>query len=120
VAAIGGTASMLAAQAAPARHGNNAPLAAYGDEWLASSRKCRAMRFADGVTPLDAVLRRCRIDRIDLAGDRAIAHKKFSGDVPLADGTTLSGSRQTIYRLHRQAGVWKIVGFLGHLPLDAP
>ena len=60
------------------------------------------------------------IDRIDLAGDRALAHKKFSGEVPLADGSTLSGSRQTLYRLHRIDGTWKIVGFLGQLPLDEP
>ena len=95
-------------------------LADYRDEWLASSRKFLAMRFADGITPLDAVLRRCRIDRIDLARDRAIAHKKFSGDVPLADGSTLSGSRQTLYRLHRREGIWRIVGFLGQLPLPDP
>ena len=30
---------------------------------------------------------------------------------------TLSGSRQTLYRLHKKAGVWKIVGFIGYLPL---
>ena len=101
----------------------------YRESWLAASREFLAKEFLD-LSHREAIYRRCRIDRIDVAGDRALAHKKFSGDVPLADGSTLSGSRQTIYRLHRIAraggvggaggagGVWKIVGFLGQLPLD--
>jgi ketosteroid isomerase-like protein len=70
------------------------------------------------MTPREAVLRRTHLKQIDINGDRALAHKKFSGTINLADGTTISGSRQTIYRLHKQRGVWKIVGFLGQLPLD--
>ena len=94
----------------------------YRDSWLAASKEFLAKRFA-GLTPTQALYRRCRLDRIDIAGDRALAHKKFSGDLPLADGSTLSGSRQTLYRLHRIGGTrgrqeWKIVGFLGQLPLD--
>ena len=96
-----------------------ATLEAYRDQWLAASREFRAKRFV-GLTPLDALLRRCRIDRIDIAGDRAIAHKRFSGAVPLVDGSALSGSRQTLYRLHRRPNGWKIVGFLGQLPLEEP
>jgi len=89
----------------------------YRDGWLIASREFLGRKFADGITHRDAVYRRCRIEHIDINGDRALAHKKFSGDIPLADGSTLSGSRQTLYRLHRKAGVWKIVGFLGQLPL---
>jgi hypothetical protein len=89
----------------------------YRDSWLAASREFLTRRFAGDLTHLDAVLLRCRIDRIDIAGDRAIAHKKFCGEVALADGTTLCGNRQTLYRLHRRGGTWKIVGFLGQLPL---
>jgi hypothetical protein len=91
----------------------------YRDSWLAASRDFRAKEFLD-LTHAEAIYRRCRLERIDIAGDRALAHKKFSGEVPLADGSTLSGSRQTLYRLHRIGGTWKIVGFLGQLPLDEP
>ena len=90
----------------------------YRVSWQAASREFVAKKFVD-MTPLEAVLRRTRLDRIDIVGDRALAHKKFSGTIELADGATISGSRQTIYRLHRQRGVWKIVGFLGQLPLDS-
>jgi hypothetical protein len=93
-------------------------LADYRDSWLAASRDFLAKRFAGGFTHLDAVLRRCRIERIDIAGDRAIAFKEFGGEVPLADGSMLCGRRLTLYRLHRRAGGWKIVGFLGQLPLE--
>ncbi|MEA2709117.1 MAG: hypothetical protein QOF78_1718 [Phycisphaerales bacterium] len=89
----------------------------YRDSWLVASQEFVAKKFLN-LTPADAIYRRCRLDRIDIVGDRALAHKKFSGEVPLADGSTLSGDRQTIYRLHRTGGDWRIVGFLGQLPLD--
>ena len=96
-----------------------ATLDAYRDSWLAASREFVAKPFV-GITPLEAIYRRTYLDRIDTAGDRAICHKKFFGTIPLAGGSTLSASRQTLYRLHRKRGVWKIVGFLGQLPLDEP
>ena len=91
----------------------------YRDSWLLAAADFLKKKFRD-VTPAEALYRRCRLDRIDLLGDRALVHKKFSGEVPLADGSVLSGSRQTLYRLHRIAGTWKVVGFLGQLPLDDP
>jgi hypothetical protein len=89
----------------------------YRDSWLTASKDFLAKKFLD-LTHAQAIYRRCRLDRIDLLGDRALVHKKFSGEVPLADGSTLSGSRQTLYRLHRIGGQWKIVGFLGQMRLD--
>src|SRR5688572_19445309 len=91
----------------------------YRDSWLSASREFLAKQF-EGMTHREAVYRRTRLTQIDIAGDRALAHKKFSGTLPLVDGSNLSGNRQTIYRLHRQRGVWKIVGFLGQLPLEQP
>lgn len=91
----------------------------YRDSWLASSREFRAKQFKE-LSPREVIYRRTRLEQIDIAGERALCHKKFSGTIELADGSTLSGSRQTLYRLHRIAGRWKIVGFLGQLPLDEP
>ena len=93
-------------------------LSSYRDSWLAASRKFLAKAFPPELTPAAAIYRRCRIRRIDIAGDRAMAFKEFSGEVRLADGSTLSGERLTIYRLHRIERPWKIVGFLGQLPLS--
>ncbi len=93
-------------------------LAGYRGNWLESAKKFAELKFRD-VTPLDAIYARCSLVRVDLVGDRAVAHKQFSGSLLLEDGTTYSpGQRQTLYRLHRQQSRWKIVGFLGQLPLE--
>ena len=94
-----------------------ASLAEYRDSWLAASREFVAKKFIE-MTARDAIYRRTHLAQIDVKGDRALCHKKFFGNLALADGSSLSGSRQTLYRLHRLGGVWKIVGFLGQLPLD--
>jgi hypothetical protein len=92
-------------------------LAAYRDSWLAAARAFALKQFV-GLTNREAVYARTRLERIDIVGDRALCHKKFSGDLKLVDGSVHTGSRQTLYRLHRRRGQWKIVGFLGFLPLE--
>lgn len=92
-------------------------LASYRDAWLAAARDFAKKQFV-GLTNREALYARTRLDRIDIAGERALCHKKFSGDLKLMDGSVHSGTRQTLYRLHRQGGAWKIVGFLGILPLE--
>jgi hypothetical protein len=91
-------------------------LASYRDSWLTASEQFRRQRFARH-SHLEALLIRTHLDEIEINGQCALAHKKFYGDVPLADGTTLADRRQTLFRLHRRDGAWKIVGFLGQLPL---
>jgi hypothetical protein len=95
---------------------------AYRDSWLDASRQFRAKRFANGITHRQAIFARTHLAQIEIAGSRALCHKKFRGDVKLADGTLLGGgNRQTLYRLHRRADSpwgWRIVGFLGQLPLQ--
>jgi hypothetical protein len=91
-------------------------LESYRDTWLAASREFAKKKFLEH-SALQAVMARAHLDEIDIAGERALARKKFYGDIPLADGSFLSGSRQTIYRLHKRGDSWKIVGFLGFLPL---
>ena len=92
-------------------------LESYRDSWLTASEEFRAKKFAK-LTHLEALLARTHLDEIEINGDRALAHKKFFGEVCLADGSILADRRQTLFRLHRRNGVWKIVGFFGQLPLD--
>ncbi len=91
-------------------------LASYRDSWLAAAKEFRDREFAK-VSHLEALLIRTHLDQIEIRGDRALARKKFFGDVPRDDGTVLMDRRQTLFRLHRRADGWKIVGFLGQLPL---
>lgn len=95
-------------------------LASYRDSWLAASKQFVGRRFAHGTTPRDAIFVRTHLNEIDIAGDRALCRKKFHGVVPLVDGSAISDARQTVFRLHRRADSpwgWRIVGFLGQLPL---
>jgi hypothetical protein len=92
-------------------------LAGYRDSWMEASREWRKRRFLN-LTQREAVYARTRLTQIDIAGERALAHKKFLGDLRMEDGSVLTGSRQTLFRLHRQRGAWKIVGFIGQLPLE--
>jgi hypothetical protein len=91
-------------------------LESYRKNWLDASKQFLQKQFV-GVSHREAVYRRTRLTEVEIVGNRALCHKKFSGELTLADGTTLSGARQTLYRMHKQRGVWKIVGFIGYLPL---
>jgi hypothetical protein len=92
-------------------------LDSYRDSWLAASEEFCKKQFV-GLTHLEALLSRTHLDQIEIEGDRALAHKKFFGELQLADGSILSDRRQTLFRLHRRGPLWKIVGFLGQLPFD--
>jgi hypothetical protein len=92
-------------------------LADYRESWLAASEAFRAKKFAK-LSHHEALIIRTHLDLIDIKGDRALAHKKFYGDLTLADGSPLADQRQTLFRLHRRGGTWKIVGFFGQLPLE--
>jgi len=91
-------------------------LADYRDAWLAAAKDFATKQFVDR-SPLEALVSRCRLEQIDIAGEIALAHKKFSGEVKCKDGTTISGNRQTLYRLRKREERWRITGFLGYLPL---
>ena len=92
-------------------------LASYRDSWLSASVQFRSKEFAK-LSHYEALLARTHLGEIDIQGDRALAHKKFFGEVPMAGGLHLADRRQTLYRLHRRGDAWKIVGFFGQLPLD--
>jgi hypothetical protein len=78
-------------------------LASYRTAWLEASRGWSGRPPGEAEREL---LSRVKLEQIDVLGDRALAHKKF-----------IVAGRQTLYRLHRRGGTWKIVGFLGFLPL---
>lgn len=91
-------------------------LASYRQSWLAAAKEFRSRKFAT-VSHLEALLTRTHLDEIDIHGDRALAHKKFHGEVRYEDGSVLADRRQTLFRLHLRTAGWKIVGFFGQLPL---
>ena len=88
-------------------------LAAYRDEWLRQAAESAATKFAE---PLgEGIQRATKLERIEINGDSAIAHKKFDGKIALADRTFDVLNWQTLYFCRRQDGRWKISGFVGYM-----
>jgi hypothetical protein len=88
----------------------------YRDDWLRGSKTFNAMRL-QRTTPRELIHAMSRVEQLLISGDRAIAQKTFRADEPLVDGGAYRLWCQTLYRLHRIGGEWKIVGFVGYLPL---
>lgn len=53
---------------------------------------------------------------IEIEGDRALAHKKFDGQIRRYDGGAVQLHWQTLYMCRRVDGRWRIAGFIGYLP----
>jgi len=89
-------------------------LAAYRDSWLRGSA---ALSAATPAEQLEAELHQATILRdIDIHENEAVAHKKFDGTIHRPDGGTTHLDWQTLYLCRRDAGRWRIRGFIGHLP----
>jgi hypothetical protein len=87
----------------------------YRDEWLRQAKQFERYEFR-GVDKLDFLYASSRLDRIEIVGDRALAHKKFDGAATTVDGHEVVLRFQSIFHLARIDGVWKIAGFVGYLP----
>jgi enamine deaminase RidA (YjgF/YER057c/UK114 family) len=89
-------------------------LAAYKEEWL---RQAAAFRVTAPEKDAEAFLWRATVLRdIEINGDAALAHKKFTWDALKAEGKDVPANWQTLYHCRRTDGGWKIAGFTGYLP----
>ena len=89
-------------------------LETYRDSWLAGARD-----FAPRAVPETAragVFGATTLTDIEISGDRALAHKKFDGEIARVDGGVDVLNWQSIYTLARISGAWKLTGFIGYLP----
>jgi hypothetical protein len=89
-------------------------LSAYRDEWLRQAAATAGTKFAEPVR--DGIFRATNLLHIDIAGDVAVAHKKFDGFIALADGGRDVLNWQTLYFCRRHEGRWKLTGFVGYMP----
>ena len=87
----------------------------YRDEWLRQARQFQRHEF-HGIDKLDFLYASSRLDRIEIVGDRALAHKKFDGAATTVGGQEVVLRFQSIFHLTRIEGFWKIAGFVGYLP----
>lgn len=86
----------------------------YRNEWLRQAKETAATRFAEPLRT--ALFRITNLRDIDVAGDRAVLHKKFDGRIAREDGGFENLKWQTLYFCRRVAGHWKISGFVGYMP----
>jgi hypothetical protein len=87
----------------------------YRDEWLRQARQFKQYEFQN-LDKLDFLYASSRLDRIDIVGERALAHKKFDGSATTVDGEEVVLRFQSIFHLAWIEGRWKIAGFIGYLP----
>ena len=88
----------------------------YRDDWLRQAKQYAKVPLAD-IGQRELMFKLTRMNEIEICGDRAICHKKFRADERLTNRERFKLAAQTIYRLHRVGRTWKIVGFIGYLPL---
>ncbi|WP_018237392.1 hypothetical protein [Ensifer sp. BR816] len=89
-------------------------LAAYREEWLRQARDFAEQSFAEDVRT--AIFTTTTLEDIEVSGDRALARKKFDGEIRKADGSVDVLKWQTVYYCRLHEGRWKISGFTGYLP----
>jgi hypothetical protein len=89
-------------------------LAAYRDEWLRQANESRNIAYAEDRSA--AIRRATSLTEIEIAGDIALAHKKFDGAIARSDGGKDILNWQSLYFCRRHNGKWKLTGFAGYLP----
>lgn len=57
------------------------------------------------------------LDRIDITGMLALAHKRIDGAIARMDGTPLRLAWRSVFFMRQVGASWKITGFTGYLPL---
>ncbi len=89
-------------------------LAAYRDEWLRQAREGQAQSYDEDLEA--GIHRATSLTEIEISGERAVAHKKFDGEIKLKDGGVDRLNWQTLYFCRKVGGQWKLTGFVGYLP----
>jgi hypothetical protein len=107
-------------------HGSHNPMdwtleyptvAAYRDDWLKMAAKFNSLPLLT-VSHRELLYRMQSFAKIEIAVGRAVVWKQFCADEPLSNGERYRVTGQSVYRLHRVEGHWRIVGFVGYLPIE--
>lgn len=87
----------------------------YRAEWLRQAEEFRQVELR-GIGKLDFLFQSTVLRDIEIAGERAVARKKFDGETQTVQGNPVRLLWQTLYFLKKKDGRWKITGFVGYLP----
>ncbi len=94
-------------------------LASYREEWLKQAVEFQQTQFKETAL-LDAFFEICTMRDIEISGSRAVAHKKFDGQLEPVTGELVRLLWQTLYFLKKTSAGWKVTGFVGYLPNPLP
>ena len=92
-------------------------VASYREDWLEMAKRFLNVPLA-AVSHRELLYQMQTFAKVEISDGRAIVWKQFRADEPLANGQRYRISAQSVYRLHRIDDRWKIVGFVGYLPLE--
>lgn len=90
-------------------------LEAYKIEWLSQANDFSKMELTEDKE--DAFHRVTEMLHIEIRGNVALLHKKFTGSFKKKDGAEIQTNWRTLYRCQKVGGIWKIAGFTGYMPL---
>jgi hypothetical protein len=93
-------------------------VASYRDDWLEMAKRFQNVPLAR-ISHRELLYTMQTFAKVEIADGRAIVWKQFRADEPLTNGDRYQLSAQSVYRLQRIDGQWRIVGFIGYLPLEA-
>jgi len=87
----------------------------YRDSWLAQSQLSRNKQYIEPL--IIGIHKATTIEKMQIKSNKAAVWKKFNGEIKLVDGTSEILKWQTIYFCEYHNTSWKIIGFIGYLPL---
>ena len=91
-------------------------LKSYREEWLKDAKEFCDENWVE--KPYDIIKKITYLDQIEISGDKALLHKKFSGFAEKINGKKITFNWQTLYRCVKVDKIWKIEGFTGYMPLN--
>lgn len=92
-----------------------ANLSEYRHRWLKQSEESLSRRYKRS---LELELHEASsLAKIDIRDDVANVLKRFDGSIELVDGSLEKLEWQSLYICRKSAGMWKICGFIGYMPL---
>lgn len=89
-------------------------LGAYKNEWLRQALETQEASEPDLL--LEELHALTTLERIDVNGEMATAHKKFDGTISKKGGSKEALLWQTLYVCKKTNGKWQIHSFVGYLP----
>lgn len=86
----------------------------YKTLWLEQALAAQKIKYAEDLRA--AIHKLTQLTDIEINQHKAIACKKFDGQIKMADGSIDQLNWQTLYFCEKVGNDWKITGFTGYMP----